>query len=75
VDYRPLNEVTIKNKYPLPRFIRPSSSPWVIFYLINSLEPGYFLKLISDRVIIRTEFDPRIYPRLLSLLSMGYLNI
>jgi hypothetical protein len=46
-----------------------------IFYSINSLEPECFLKLISDRAIIRSEFDPRIYPRPLLLLGMGCLNI
>jgi hypothetical protein len=45
-----------------------------IFYSINSLEPGCFLKLISDRAIIRSVFDPRIYPRPHSPLGMGYLN-
>jgi hypothetical protein len=54
VDYRPLNKGLLKI-----RIIFPVS----IFYSINSLEPGYFLKLISDRAIIRSEFDPRIYPR------------
>jgi hypothetical protein len=34
-----------------------------IFYSINSLEPECFLKLISDWAIIRSKFDPRIYPR------------
>jgi hypothetical protein len=33
MDYRPLNEVNIKNKYPLP---------WTIFYSIKSLETGVF---------------------------------
>jgi hypothetical protein len=66
VDYRPLNEVTITNKVPFPGSI---------FYSINSLEPVYFLKLISDQAIIISKFDPRIYPRPLSPLGMGYLNI
>jgi hypothetical protein len=34
-----------------------------IFYSINLLEPDYSLRLISDRAIIRSVFDPRIYPR------------
>jgi hypothetical protein len=66
VDYRPLNEVTIKI---IILFLG------LIFYSINSLEPRYFLKMIPDRAVIRSEFDPRIYPRLLSPLGMGYLNI
>jgi hypothetical protein len=44
VDYRPLNEVTIKNKYPFPGSI---------FYLISLLEPEYFLRLTLGRAIIR----------------------
>jgi hypothetical protein len=46
-----------------------------IFYSICSLEPGCFLKLILDRAIIRSVFDPRIYPRPHSPRSMDYLNI
>jgi hypothetical protein len=61
VDYRPLNEVTLKNKYPLP--------------LINLSEPGYFPRLTSGRVIIRSVSDPKIYPRPHSLRGMDYLNI
>jgi hypothetical protein len=66
VDYRPLNEVTIKNKYPLPR----------IDILFDNLpEPGYFPRLTSGRVIIRSVSDPKIYPRPHSLRGMYYLNI
>jgi hypothetical protein len=66
VDYRPLNEVTIKNKYPLPGSI---------FYSINLLELGYSPRLTSGQVIIRSVFDPKIYPRPHSLRGMDYLNI
>jgi hypothetical protein len=38
VDYRPLNEVNIKNKYPLPR---------IVSYLINLWELGYSPRLTS----------------------------
>jgi hypothetical protein len=62
VDYRLLNEVVLKISI---LFLGS------IFYLINLLEPGYSLKLISDRAIIRSEFDPRIYPRPLSPLDIG----
>jgi hypothetical protein len=66
VDYRPLNEVTVKNKYPLPR----------IDLLFDQLTGAQvFSKLISDRAIIKSEFDPRIYPRQLSPLGMGYSSI
>jgi hypothetical protein len=66
VDYRPLNEVTIKNKYPLPGLISCS---------INLLENGYSLRLTSGRAIIISMFDPKIYPRLHLLRGMDYLNI
>jgi hypothetical protein len=46
MDYIPHNEVTIKNKYPLPR---------IDIFSIKSLEPGCSLKLISDRAIIVVE--------------------
>jgi hypothetical protein len=65
VDYRPLNEVTIKNKYPLPR----------IDILFDQLpERGYSPRLISDWAIIRSVFGPRIYQRPHSLRCMVYLN-
>jgi hypothetical protein len=49
--------------------------PGSIFYSINLLELGYSLKLISDRAIIRSVFDLRIYPRPHSPQGMDYLNI
>jgi hypothetical protein len=66
VDYRPLNEVTIKNKNPFPR---------LTFYLINFLELGYSPRLTSGRVIIRSVSDPKIYQRPHSPRGMDYLNI
>jgi hypothetical protein len=66
VDYRPLNEVTIKNKYPLPRMIS---------CLINLLELGYSPRLTFGQVIIRSVFDPKIYLKPRSLRGMDYLNI
>jgi hypothetical protein len=66
VDYRPLNEVTIKNKYPLPR---------LAFYLISLPELGYSPRLTSGRVIIRSVSDPKIYQRPHSPHGMDYLNI
>jgi hypothetical protein len=44
VDYRPLNAVTIKNKYPLP----PS-----MFFSINWLEPKFSPRLIFDQGTIK----------------------
>jgi hypothetical protein len=66
VDYRPINEVTIKNKYPLPG---------LTFYLINLPELGYSPRLTSGQDIIISVSDPKIYQRPLSPRGMGYLNI
>jgi hypothetical protein len=52
IDYRPLNAVTIKNKYPLPR---------IDFYLINCLRLRYFQRLILDQGTTRSEFAPKIF--------------
>ena len=48
VDYRLLNVVTIKNKYPLPRID-------ILFDLLFGA--GYFQKLISARVTIRSKSE------------------
>jgi hypothetical protein len=66
VDYRPLNEVTIKNMYPLPR---------IDILLISLPERGYFPKLTSGRAIIRSVSDPKIYPRPHLLHGTDYSNI
>jgi hypothetical protein len=66
VDYRPLNEVTIKNKYLFPGLIS---------YLISLPELRYFPKLTSGRAIIRSVSDLKIYPRPHLLRGMDYLNI
>jgi hypothetical protein len=65
VDYQPLNEVTIKNKYPLP---------WIDILFDQLTERGYSPRLISDRAFIRSAFGPRIYQRPHSLRGMDYLN-
>jgi hypothetical protein len=66
MDYRPLNEVTIKNKYPLPR----------IDILFDQLTRAWtFSKLTSGRAIIRSVFDPKIYPRPHLLRGTDYSNI
>jgi hypothetical protein len=67
VDYRPLNEVTIKTSTLFPGSISCS---------INLLELGYSPRLTSDHVIIRFVFNPKIYPRphLLRDMSFGLTN-
>jgi hypothetical protein len=48
VDYRPLNEVTIKNKYLLPR---------IDIFLINLRGQRYFQRSIFDQGTIKSRFD------------------
>jgi hypothetical protein len=66
MDYRPLNVVTIKNKYLFPGLTS---------YLTSLPELGYFPRLTLGRVAIRFVSDPKIYPRPHSLRGMDYLNI
>jgi hypothetical protein len=66
VDYRPLmrSQSRISTLFP-----------GLTSYLINIPELGYFPKLTSGRVTIRSVSDPKIYPRPHSLCGMDYLNI
>jgi hypothetical protein len=50
-------------------------SPGLIFYLISLPELGYFPKLTLGRAIIRSIFDPKLYPRLHLLRGTDYSNI
>jgi hypothetical protein len=65
VDYRPLNAVTIKNKYLLPR----------IDVLFDQLVGAkVFSKIDLARATIRSRSVPAIFPRRLSLPDMGSMN-
>ena len=65
VDYRPLNAVTIKNKYPLAR----------IDILFDQLSKAkVFSKIDLRSVTIRSKFVLKIYLRQLSLLVMACSN-
>ena len=66
VDYRPLNVVTIKNKYPLPRID-------VLFY--HWLEQRSSPRLIFIRGIIKLKSGLVIFPRPLSQPGMVSMNI
>jgi hypothetical protein len=65
VDYRPLNAVTIKNKYPLPS---------ITCYLTNWLEVRSSLRSIFGLDIIKLKSGLVIFARQLSLLAMAYMN-
>jgi hypothetical protein len=49
--------------------------PGLTSYLISLPELGYFRRLTSSWVIIRSVSDPKIYPKPHSLCGMDYLNI
>jgi hypothetical protein len=65
VDYRPLNAVTIKNKYPLPR---------IDVLLINWLEPKFSPRSISVLVITKSKFDLVTFLKLPSPLVMVFTS-
>jgi hypothetical protein len=65
VDYRPLNAVTIKNKYPLPR----------IDVLFDQLAGAkVFPRLIFDRATIKLRFEQVMFRRRLSPPDMVFMN-
>ena len=65
IDYRPLNAVTIKNKYPLPR----------IDILFDQLVGAkVFSKINFARATIRSRSVPVIFQRRLSLPDMGFMS-
>jgi hypothetical protein len=65
VDYRPLNGVTIKNKYPLPR----------IGILFDQLAGAQVFSKIDLSAITKLRFVPKTYPRRPSRRDMVSINI
>jgi hypothetical protein len=65
VDYRPLNAVTIKNKYPLPESM---------FFLINWLEPKFSPRSTFVLVTIKSKFDLVIFLKPLSPVVMVFTS-
>jgi len=75
VDYRPLNAVTIKNKYPLPRIdiLFDQLSKARVFSKID-LRSGYHHMKIRPQYILKTTFSTRygLYEYL--VMSFGLTN-
>jgi hypothetical protein len=59
VDYRPLNTVTIKNKYPLPRILFDQLAGANVFSKVN-LRSGYHQIKIHPKDVPKTAFSIRV---------------
>jgi hypothetical protein len=75
VDYRPLNEVTVKNKYPLPRiaFLFDQLSGAKVFSKID-LHLGYHQIKIREGDISKTAFSTRYGLYEYTVMSFGLTN-
>ena len=76
VDYRALNEVTIKNKYPLPMINDPFDQLQVakVFSKID-LRSGYHQLKIREKDIPKTAFTTRYGLYEYTLMSFGLTNV
>jgi hypothetical protein len=75
VDYRPLNEVTVKNKYPLPRIdiLFDQLSGAKVFPKID-LRLGYHQIKICEEDILKTAFSTRYGLYEYTVMSFGLTN-
>jgi hypothetical protein len=75
VDYRPLNAVTIKNKYPLPRIdiLFDQLAGAQMFFKID-LRSGYHQIRIHDEDISKTAFSTRYNLYEYFVMSFGLIN-
>jgi hypothetical protein len=75
VDYRPLNEVTVKNKYPLPRIDDLFDQLWgaCVFSKID-LRPGYHQLKVRECDIPKTAFVLRYDLYEFTVMSFGLTN-
>ena len=75
VDYRALNEVTIKNKYPLPRIDDPFNQLKGAKYFSKiNLRSGYHQLKIKDSDIPKTAFITRYGQFEFTVMSFGLTN-
>jgi hypothetical protein len=75
MDYRSLNEVTIKNKYPLPRIndLFDQLEGASVFFKID-LRSGYFQLKIREHDIPKTAFVTRYGPYEYTVMPFGLTN-
>ena len=75
VDYRPLNEVTIKNKYPLPRIdILFDQLSGARYFSKIDLRLGYYQIKIQKKDIPKTDFSTRYGLYEFTVMSFGLTN-